>query len=99
MGDYSSPKRRDIIDKLRRRMEGYKRHHNGVQQRYMYGQKALYEQERHHSLVLRQRVLDSKAAKKTPKSKAKSDNTTSEHRNQLVTVSVHFSLYSVLVRT
>lgn len=94
MGDYTSPKRRDLLDKLRRRMESYKRHHNGAQQRFMYGQKAIYEQERQHSLILRQRVLDSKAAKKASKSKSKSDSTASDHRSQIVTVSAPFSLYS-----
>jgi len=85
MGDYLSPKRRDVIDRLRRRMEVYKRRQNGLQQRYEYGNKALNEQSGQHALMLRQKWLESKA-KKASKSKSKSDNAGSEHRNQIVTV-------------
>lgn len=84
-----SPKRRDVIDRLRRRFDVYRRRHNGFQQRYDFGQRSIYEQERQHALVLRQKWLESKA-KKASKSKSKSDNSGSDHRNQNVAVSLHF---------
>lgn len=84
-----SPKRRDVIDRLRRRFEVYRRRQNGFQQRYDFGQRSIYEQERQHALVLRQKWLESKA-KKASKSKSKADNSGSDHRNQNVAVSLHF---------
>ncbi|KAH3833453.1 neurogenic protein mastermind-like [Dreissena polymorpha] len=84
MGDLLSPKRQDVIDRLKRRFELYKRRHNGVQQRYEFGKKALNEQSSQSALLLRQKWLESKA-KKASKSKTKSDNTGSDHRNQMVT--------------
>lgn len=102
MGDYTSPKKRVCpvtVDKLRRRIELYKRHHNGAQRRFVMGQKVIYEQQQQHSSLLLQRVFDSKAAKKASKSKTKSDNSNSEHRSQLVTVSDDFLCISIcLVR-
>lgn len=85
MGDFLSPKRRKDCDRLRRRLEQLTRHHNGCCQRYEYGQKAIYEQERQTALLLRQKWLDSKA-KKTSKGKAKSDSSHPDHRNQIITV-------------
>lgn len=84
MGDFLSPKRRKDCDRLRRRLEQLTRHHNGCCQRYEYGQKAIYEQERQTALLLRQKWLDSKA-KKTSKGKAKSDSSHPDHRNQIIT--------------
>lgn len=78
-----SPKRRDVVDRLRRRLEFYRRRQHGVQQKYEFGQKAVGEQSRKHALLLRQKWLESKA-KKASKSKSKSDNN-SDNRNQLVT--------------
>ena len=90
MGDFLSPKRRDVVDRLCRRLELYRRRQNGCHQRHDFGQKAIYEQERQSALLLRQKWLDSKA-KKTSKSKTKTDSAHPDHRNQIVTVS--FLLY------
>lgn len=84
MGDYFSPKRRDVVDRLRRRIEVYRRRQNGCHQRYEFGQKAIYEQQKQTALYLRQKWLDSKA-KKTSKSKTKSDSNHPDHRNQVIT--------------
>ena len=86
MGDYFSPKRRDVVDRLRRRIEVYRRRQNGCHQRYEFGQKTIYDQQKQTALFLRQKWLDSKA-KKTSKSKTKSDSSHPDHRNQIVTVS------------
>ncbi|WAQ99569.1 hypothetical protein MAR_024002 [Mya arenaria] len=82
MGDVLSPKRRDVIDRLRRRMEMYKRRQNGLQQRYDYGSKAVYEQSGQHALMLRQKWLESKTKAKK-QSKSKPDNTGSEVAKQI----------------
>lgn len=84
MGDYFSPKRRDVVDRLRRRIEVYRRRQNGCHQRYEFGQKTIYDQQKQTALFLRQKWLDSKA-KKTSKSKTKSDSSHPDHRNQIVT--------------
>ncbi|KAL4230289.1 atrioventricular node cell differentiation [Mactra antiquata] len=84
MGDYMSPKRKDVVDRLRRRIELYRRRQTVVQQRYEYGQKPIYDQQKQHALSLRQMWLESKA-KKASKSKSKSSDTNnSDHRNQIV---------------
>lgn len=94
MGDYKSPKRRDVLDRLRRRFEVYRRQQNGVQQRYDFGQKPIIEQEKQHALILHKKWLESKA-KKASKSKSKSDNSGSDHRNQNVAVSLPFSFVQI----
>ena len=86
MGDFYPPKRPDVMDKLRRRLDVYRRRQVGMQQRYEYRQKTQNEQERQHALILRQKILDSKA-KKNSKSKAKSDSSHTDQRNQIVQVS------------
>ena len=86
MGDFLSPKRRDVVDRLRRRLELYRRRQNGCHQRYEFGQKHIYEQERQAALLLRQKYLDSKAKNKS-KNKTKAESGQPDHRNQIVTVS------------
>ena len=84
MGDILTPRRRDVVDRLRRRIEFYRRRQNGIQQRYEFGQKATYEAERRHALALRQKWLESKAKKSSKKSK--SDSSHPDLRNQNVAV-------------
>lgn len=84
MGDISSPKRRDVFERLRRRIDFYKRHHNNTSARYDNNINSLYERERQESLLLRDRWLQSKAKKA---SKSKKDSSAGEHRNLGLTVS------------
>ncbi|KAK3610115.1 hypothetical protein CHS0354_039895 [Potamilus streckersoni] len=87
MGDFLSPKRRDVVDRLRRRLEFYRQHQDQTFQTYDYIADTIYEQQRQEAYLLRQKWLESKA-KKSSKSKPKSDTSQAEHRNVLVTKAI-----------
>uniref|UniRef100_L7M9H9 Putative mastermind-like protein 3 n=1 Tax=Rhipicephalus pulchellus TaxID=72859 RepID=L7M9H9_RHIPC len=70
-GDVLPPKRQAVVDRLRRRIELYRRHHNATLPRYEQAANAVYEEQRQETLLLKQRYLESKA-KKSKKSEHKS---------------------------
>jgi hypothetical protein len=45
MGDFLAPKRRDVVDRLRRRIEGYRTHNNHAFHRFNVNRVGLYEQQ------------------------------------------------------
>ena len=69
MGDFC-PKKKDVVDKLKRRIGLYRQHHQEAQGRYMNAAPDIFERQKQESLVLRQRWEESKARKaaKQPKS-------------------------------
>ncbi|XP_064636277.1 mastermind-like protein 2 [Lineus longissimus] len=73
MGDFLSPKRKDVVERLRRRIDLYRRHNNGRLQAFEPSINGLYEQTRQDTLLLHQRWLDNKA-KKASKHKSKGDS-------------------------
>lgn len=62
-GDVLPPKRQAVVDRLRRRIELYRRHHNATLPRYEQAASAVYEDQRQETLLLKQRYLESKAKK------------------------------------
>lgn len=70
-GDVLPPRRQAVVDRLRRRIELYRRHHNATLPRYEQAANAVYEEQRHETMLLKQRYLESKA-KKSKKSEHKS---------------------------
>uniref|UniRef100_A0A224YCS4 Mastermind n=1 Tax=Rhipicephalus zambeziensis TaxID=60191 RepID=A0A224YCS4_9ACAR len=70
-GDVLPPKRQAVVDRLRRRIELYRRHHNATLPRYEQAANAVYEEQRQETLLLKQRYLESKA-KKSKKNEHKS---------------------------
>ena len=87
MGDFLSLKKRDVVDRLRRRIERYRRHQKDCIGRFNSGINGLYDQHRQDSQLLRQRWLESRAKKaKHSKPNKDSNNTQVEHRNLIVTV-------------
>ena len=85
MGDFVSPRRRDVYDRLRRRIEHYRSHNAASLSR---GQQAgQYEQQRQETLLLQQRWLESKAKRNSKNNKANRDNS-SQHPNNQLTVSI-----------
>lgn len=89
MGDFYAPKRKDVVDKLRRRLELYRHHHSASGNRYLSSRPSILEQQKSDTLLLRQRWLESRAKKAAKQSKASRDNnnTQSDHRNLVVNVS------------
>ncbi|KAG5317314.1 MAM protein, partial [Pseudoatta argentina] len=70
MGEVLTPKRQAIVDRLRRRLENYRRRQNDCIPRFDQSFNGLCEQNIQDTLVLKQRFLESKAkrqAKKTDK--------------------------------
>ncbi|KYQ54022.1 Neurogenic protein mastermind [Trachymyrmex zeteki] len=70
MGEVLTPKRQAIVDRLRRRLESYRRRQNDCIPRFDQSFNGLCEQNIQDTLVLKQRFLESKAkrqAKKTDK--------------------------------
>ncbi|CAL1538765.1 unnamed protein product [Lymnaea stagnalis] len=86
MGDFFAPRRKDVVDKLRRRLELYRQHHSISGSRYLSSRPNIIEHQKQETLQLRQRWLDSKAKKAAKQSKASRDtnNTQSDHRNLVV---------------
>lgn len=66
-----TPKRQAVVDRLRRRIELYRRHHNATLPRYEQAANAIYEDQRQETLLLKQRYLESKT-KKAKKNEHKS---------------------------
>ena len=88
MGDFAPPKRKDVFDRLRRRLELYRRHQSNTTNRYENAINTIYEQQCQETLIQRQRWLDSKA-KKSSKAKPKDTSSSAGHggeRNLVVTV-------------
>ncbi|CAI9731763.1 alpha1-likeprotein kinase 1-like [Octopus vulgaris] len=67
MGDLLSPSRRDVVDRLRRRVDIYRRHNHGCLQRYDPSFQSLSEQSQRETILLYRRLLASK--NRSPKSK------------------------------
>ncbi|XP_025160488.1 neurogenic protein mastermind-like [Harpegnathos saltator] len=70
MGDVITPKRQAVVDRLRRRIEGYRRRQTDCIPRFDQSFNGLCEQNIQDTLMLKQRFLESKAkrqAKKTDK--------------------------------
>lgn len=107
MGDFLAPKRRDVVDRLRRRIEQYRHHHFNSVGRFNVGRPALYEQQKQDTELLHHRWLENKAKKAAKQSKVKDSggggggggpNSQSDHRN-LVTVSdSHYLRCRVIIR-
>lgn len=77
-------RRQTVVDRLRRRIELYRRHQEDCSPRYNQTSHGLYEQQRHETLLLKQRFLEAKA-KKVRKNDHKSvKDTTCGERNLLV---------------
>lgn len=87
MGDLSSPKRREVFDRLRRRYEYYRRHQGASLRRFENTFNGLYEHQRQDTGLLQQRWLESRA-KKSAKSRSKDSSSGhgSDSRNSIVTV-------------
>lgn len=89
MGDFWSPKRRDVVERLRRRIEVYRQNHDGCIARYEPSINARYEQCRQETQLLQRRLLDSREKKSTKQQKTnKESNPLSEQRNLVLTVSI-----------
>ncbi|KAK2579815.1 hypothetical protein KPH14_008694 [Odynerus spinipes] len=73
MGEVLTPKRQAVVDRLRRRIESYRRRQTDCVPRFDQSFNGLCEQNIQDTLVLKQRFLESKAkrqAKKTDKKQA-----------------------------
>lgn len=86
-GDVLPPKRQAVVDRLRRRIELYRRHHNATLPRFEQAANAVYEEQRQETLLLKQRYLESKV-KKAKKSESKSSgaaatSSADSHKNLL----------------
>lgn len=89
MGEVLTPKRQAVVDRLRRRIENYRRRQTDCIPRFDQSFNGLCEQNIQDTLVLKQRFLESKAkrqAKKTDKKQSEPVGLSSVH------VVSHFSL-------
>lgn len=85
MGDLLSPKRSEVFDRLRRRIEEYRRCHSARLSQYEPSAQAQYDQQSQDLRLLRQRWEASRARKLSKTSKSK-DST--EQRSLAHTVSL-----------
>jgi mastermind-like protein len=72
MSDIALPKNQAVLDRLRRRIENYRQHHNESIPRFEHTTNGLNEQQKNDTLLLKQRYLENKA-KKSQKNKEKKD--------------------------
>ncbi|XP_017880272.2 uncharacterized protein LOC108625071 [Ceratina calcarata] len=82
MGEVVTPKRQAVVDRLRRRIEGYRRRQTDCIPRFDQSFNGLCEQNIQDTLVLKQRFLENKAkrqAKKTDKKQSEPVGLSSVH--------------------
>jgi ATP sulfurylase len=88
MGDLVSPtRRRDVYDRLRRRIEHYRNHSAASLSRSGHQVAGQYDQQRQETLLLQQRWLESKSKRSAKNNKANRDT---QHPNNQITVSTLF---------
>jgi mastermind-like protein len=71
MAEVLPPKRQAVVDRLRRRIESYRRHQNDCIPRFDQSFNGAVEQNIQDTLVLKQRFLESKAKRAAKKSDKK----------------------------
>ena len=86
MGDFLSPKKKDVSDRLWWRIELYRRHHDGCHSRYELTVNGTWDQHREDIRLLRQRWLESKAKKATSKHPKSPKDPPQETRTQLLSL-------------
>lgn len=74
-------KRQTVVDRLKRRLEVYRRHQGSCLPRYDQAANGLYDAQRQETLLLKQRFLEAKA-KKSRRNDHHSRNTTSSEQGQ-----------------
>ncbi|KAJ9599034.1 hypothetical protein L9F63_010491 [Diploptera punctata] len=79
MGDVLPPKRQAVVDRLRRRIESYRRRQSDCIPRFDQSFNGLCEQNIQETLVLKQRFLESKAKRAAKKTDKKQDNSNNLH--------------------
>ena len=79
MGDVLPPKRQAVVDRLRRRIENYRRRQSDCIPRFDQSFNGLCEQNIQETLVLKQRFLESKAKRAAKKTDKKQDNSNNLH--------------------
>lgn len=79
MGDVLSPKRQTVVDRLRRRIESYRRRQTDCIPRFDQSFNGICEQNIQETLVLKQRFLESKAKRAAKKTDRKQDGANNLH--------------------
>lgn len=99
MGDVLPPKRQTVVERLKTRLETYRRRQNTCLPRYEQAESALYEIQRQDTLALKQRFLESKAKKaksnKSDHHRSYKESVTDNGKTQVV--SIPFSKNKFLV--
>ncbi|XP_013390851.1 mastermind-like protein 1 [Lingula anatina] len=80
MGDFFPPKRKDVVDRLRRRIEFYRRHQNGTYTRYQNNFQELTEHIHKDTEVYHQKWLDSRTKKASKHSRVSRDSSDSSRQ-------------------
>lgn len=61
MADFVTPRRSEVMERLRRRIEQFRQHHNNCEERYLAAMMERQEMDRQQTYALHQRCLQSKA--------------------------------------
>uniref|UniRef100_T1JCF4 Neurogenic mastermind-like N-terminal domain-containing protein n=1 Tax=Strigamia maritima TaxID=126957 RepID=T1JCF4_STRMM len=77
MGDVLPPKKQAIVERLRRRIEDYRQHHDSCLPRYEIATNGLYQQHKQGTILLQQRYLEPKSKKQNKKS-----NSEQQHKKE-----------------
>lgn len=78
MSDVASPKGQMVLDRLKKRLEGYRNHHEDVKPRFEQTINGVNEDQKQQTLILRQRFVESKARKSQKKGDKKSASSDSQ---------------------
>lgn len=90
MGEVLTPKKQAIVDRLRRRIENYRRRQTDFMPRFDQTFNGFCEQNIQETLLLKQKFLENKAKRTAKKQDKKQTEPGSNIQNNLLTVSFFF---------
>lgn len=89
MGEVVTPKKQVVVDRLKKRMDGYRRHQIDCIPRYHQSFNGVCEQNIQDTLVLKQRFLESKAKRQAKKADKKPNEPVGLSNVHVVSLSFH----------
>ena len=97
MGEVLTPRKQAVVDRLRRRIENYRRRQTDFMPRFDQTFNGLCEQNIQETLLLKQKFLENKAKRTAKKQDKKQSEIPNNIQNNLLAVSVFIFFFCYLV--
>ncbi len=95
MSDVAAPpKGQMVLDRLKKRLEGYRNHHDEVKPRFEHTINGVNEEQKQQTNLLRQRYVESKAKKSQKKGDKKSNQDSTGGVSRNVSRTFNFNVYT-----